>query len=1142
MSANRRRLLWHRGRLLLAPFLILALIAALPEANGAFTATTTNASALTSAASFPTYPASVAADSPALYHRSDDGSPGTFPSSATDSSGNSRTGTYGASTNAPSTWYRFDDGSGTTAADASGSGNPGTLTNGPTWTGGHVGARGLTFDATNDFVSGAASAVDTSTSYTVTVWAYMTDLVNHHTLVSQDGTNVSGFFLQYNGNNGEWGIKIRDTDSTSATFSEVWDPAGPVLNRWTHLAAVYDDANDLLKLYVDGALAGTAAKTVDWAATGSLIVGAGRYGAGTRSDHYEGSLDDIRTYRRALTDAEITQVYGMSTWWTFDAATTSQSDFSGQVNTGTLAGSPTFGSSGVTLDGASQYATGASVGAHTDRSFAVAAWAYPTTTTGTRVIASQSGAQSSAFRLGAVGTAWQFTVTGSDIAAPSATTATATTAVAASTRYHLVGVYSDEADELRIYVNGQLENTATVSSDWDATGVLNAGRYRSAGSYTGYFQGRVDDLKVYPHALAGADVYDLYTSPLARYDMEETTGTTLTDSSGNGNTTTRTGTGNTWNPHSHHGGSLSLSSSTYFSTARPVLDTSTSYSVSAWVWLPSAYTGTAGARTVLSQDGTNTGGFMLQHTNIDGTNQWEFQVWGSDDTSNSQIVLSSSTASGSRWTHLAAVYDDSADSVKIYVNGVLAGTGTATADFNATGPLVLGAAQWGGSRGSYWPGYLDEVATYQSVLSAGDIARLHAQSPSVLWDVNENTGTTLGDRSGSSNSGTVANGTWNTSGARYNSMSFGSTTQVTTTAAPLATDTSFSVSLWVYLTSTTSVRYAASQNGTNIFGYGLGYDNTLNKWVFRMKTADATGSGTLDTASSTSTPGTANWTHLVAVYNDPADEMRLYVDGVLEATTAHATDWNATGQMVLGYGLWSGVDSYHWNGRVDEVAAYKRVLDYEEIRALSSFTFPIPKATAAATMGTGFGVPGALQGAQQGQTGSTAVSFDGTAAAYNGFSYVNPSTFTIEGWFRASGSAGGALIGFTTSTTSMSTTADRVIYLDSGGKLTFGVAPGGTNTTVRSTMTYNDGAWHHMAASLGAAGMKLYVDGALVASATGTTTALNATGYWRWGGNDLTGWANSPSSEYLIGTLDEVAIYTTQLTDNKIARHFAANH
>jgi hypothetical protein len=40
----------------------------------------------------------------------------------------------------------------------------------------------------------------------------------------------------------------------------------------------------------------------------------------------------------------------------------------------------------------------------------------------------------------------------------------------------------------------------------------------------------------------------------------------------------------------------------------------------------------------------------------------------------------------------------------------------------------------------------------------------------------------------------------------------------------------------------------------------------------------------------------------------------------------------------------------------------------------------------------------------------------------------------------------------------------------------------------------------------------------------------------------LSGWTNRPTSDYFTGTLDEIAVYPTQLTDNQIARHYASNH
>ena len=50
--------------------------------------------------------------------------------------------------------WKFDEGSGTTASDSSGSGNAGTLTNGPLWTDGRIG-KGLYFDGIDDNVTGS---------------------------------------------------------------------------------------------------------------------------------------------------------------------------------------------------------------------------------------------------------------------------------------------------------------------------------------------------------------------------------------------------------------------------------------------------------------------------------------------------------------------------------------------------------------------------------------------------------------------------------------------------------------------------------------------------------------------------------------------------------------------------------------------------------------------------------------------------------------------------------------------------------------------------------------------------------------------------------------------------------------------------
>ncbi|GAA0799749.1 LamG domain-containing protein [Spirilliplanes yamanashiensis] len=1121
---------------LVVPVVVLALLAGFPAAYGAFSGSTDGTATWGTAASFPTYPQHVAADGARFHHRSDETGAFRADSAAADSSGNNRPGVYGAPTDGPSTWYRFDDGSGTTAADSSGSVNPGTLANGPAWAGGHLGTGGLSFDGADDVATGAAGAVDTGSSFTVAAWVNPTTAGAHHAVLSQDGNAISGFFLK-NDSSGRWEFTTYDTDDILAGRVRVQAPAQTLVNRWTHLAAVYNDPTGEIRLYVDGASVGRAWRGGDWSATGPLVVGAARWGAGTRTDHFAGQIDDVRAYRRALNDTEVAGLAAQpSTWWNFDPVSNTQPDHSGSGNPGSLQGTATFTAGGVTMSG-DDHGVGVRPGAHTDRSFTVAASVLPTASTGVLAVASQPGAAASAFSLTSNAGAWQFGLTGADTSSPATAVATGTTPATANVTAHVAGVYSDEADEIRIYVDGRLEDVTTATADWDAPGPLNVGRLLSGGSYSGLFQGRINDLKVYPRALASDDVHDLANAPVARYDFEQDSTAVAYDGSGNGHTLTRPSGTTTWWPSAQRGGAMNFSTDGYLRSSGPVLDTSTSYSVSAWVYLTS---NAAWNRTAVSQDGANTSAFTLRYNNWDSGNAWAFQLQPSDSTAGpSTAVSGAGSATMNRWTHLAGVYDDGADQIRLYVNGALAATAAATADFAATGSLNLGSSLYDGLRGDFWPGHLDGVAVYQEVLTAADVAALHGQAPVLRWDVNEGTGTNLGDRSGNNNNGTMANGATWAAGRDSNAVSFdGVDDQVTTVAAPVRTDTGFSVSLWAYPASTSATRIAASQNGTYGYAYALGIAG--GKWVFSMSAGDSS-SPTVISATSAATPVVSTWTHLTAVYDDTEDRIRLYVNGVLDGGNTVTTDWHAAGPMVLGWARAAGASTHRFQGRVDEVYAFRRPLNDIEAGALSGLyaTRPLPHRPHTPGMTARF--TGALQGAQQGQQGSTAVAFNGFGNAYNPVASTNPAPFTVEAWFRTAAKAGGAIFGFSVNPAGTGGQRDRLLYVDSGGRITLGVYPG-IARTIRSPGAYTDGAWHHVAASVGPAGMKLHVDGALVVSDPAVTAAENFTGYWRWGGADLGGWPDRPASDYFVGALDEVAVYPTQLTDQQVARHHAANH
>lgn len=164
---------------------------------------------------------------------------------------------------------------------------------------------------------------------------------------------------------------------------------------------------------------------------------------------------------------------------------------------------------------------------------------------------------------------------------------------------------------------------------------------------------------------------------------------------------------------------------------------------------------------------------------------------------------------------------------------------------------------------------------------------------------------------------------------------------------------------------------------------------------------------------------------------------------------------------------------------------------------------------------------------------------DGSAmSVYSSVQQANPTTFTVEIWFRTS-IAGGKLIGFGTGT-GTSGQYDRHLYIDKNGAVVLGVYANGIRTVQTSGRSYADAAWHLAAGTLSSQGLSLYVDGELVTTDATVTTAENDTGYWKVGYDTLGGsWPNVSTASF-TGSLRYAAVYTSALTAAQIRAHFAA--
>ena len=442
-------------------------------------------------------------------------------------------------------YWSMDDCRSTKATDFSGSGNTGSLTNfalstsTSNWVTGNAAKRGcaLNFDGSNDVVDITdVVSLRLTTAGTWSAWIKPSATARKALSKSTDGS-TNGYELDLNGftaGNVEVGI-IKQ----SGSYIYRGTPYTP--NVWTHVVGVYDaslSGNNRMKLYINGV---SVTGTVSTLGTPDSIGDAGgnlRIGArpGVSPPFFNGSLDDVRIYNRALSPTEVTALYasgqtrinastaqlqqgtslasGLVGHWTFDGQylnTTTSTDTSGSGNNGTLTGGPvpTQGRLGQALgfDGSNDVVVlPNSASLQPTTAITVSAWFNA---------GSPLGAQRS-FVEKNPGYAIRVS-TDSKIYAYLDTTSSAWSAMAASTAaitagqwYHAVLTYT--SGQGRLYIDG-VQQGATVTS---FTGDLEYGGNNPAiGAYTptgaGYWLGKIDDVRVYNRALTAGEVQQLYS-------------------------------------------------------------------------------------------------------------------------------------------------------------------------------------------------------------------------------------------------------------------------------------------------------------------------------------------------------------------------------------------------------------------------------------------------------------------------------------------------------------------------------------------------------------------------------------------------------------------------------------------------------
>jgi hypothetical protein len=204
---------------------------------------------------------------------------------------------------------------------------------------------------------------------------------------------------------------------------------------------------------------------------------------------------------------------------------------------------------------------------------------------------------------------------------------------------------------------------------------------------------------------------------LGRWHLDEGSGSTSVDSSGNGNTASLTG-GPLWTTgYSGYGLSCDGASSYVSANLGTWFGGNNTLTASAWVYATATTTGPVFGVSALAAGGT----WNMPFLSIAGSTAygWLWQVNGNN--------ALSATVGLNAWHFLAITYDPSGSGTeKFYVDGALSGTGTGT--YSPSGLVDTWTTNIPGAKptgvGTFLGGKIDEVRAYGRVLSAAEISIL----------------------------------------------------------------------------------------------------------------------------------------------------------------------------------------------------------------------------------------------------------------------------------------------------------------------------------------------------------------------------------------------------------------------------------
>lgn len=784
----------------------------------------------------------------------------------------------------------------------------------------------------------------------------------------------------------------------------------------------------------------------------------------------------------------------------------------------------------------------------------------------------------------------------------SPTDSTSSTAALDDNKWHHLACVKSTTTSLKLYVDGQAVGTEDTSIQ--ATVANNDTFYLGIdgdGSSNGW-EGFIDEFRFFRTARTAAQIK---TDLIARgnidgdsarfgpdnkwlsdglvgyWRMDDNTGTTTVDSSGNGGTgtfyedQTANSNGPTWTAGKFGPGINFAGTEDVVripsSTATNLGATTDSYTVSVWFKTTTNFAATAyiAAKT----GGSSAYPFRIQ-MNSSETISFLFH-----DASGGVVPTSTATYNDGLWHQAVGVRNVTTDTAYLYIDGISVSSANDTTTGSLTNSDDLSIGNGGISYvESDFTGQIDSVRIYNRALSPAEVNRLYnsAPGPIAYYNFNENTGTsTINDISGNGGTGTMA-GSMTTSdwvpGKYGSSLDFdGSDDHISLTDGSifdLNVSNSYTWSMWVNPSSLANWDNIWSQSIDNAHFFFIYVNDDSSRITADLETASGS---QREVRVSTTNPVSANtWSYVTVTFDGSktaGSKIDIYVNGILKNGTGSTTGTIANLNPTT---IWIGDDnefaSEEYTGRIDEFRFYNYARTPGQIIEDMNAGHPVGGSPVGSPVAywkfdEGYGTSAndnsinsntlTLNTASWTTSGKYSKAWNGTGGDIRMSRTTDPDLefsdledFSISLWYKSdSANNPGSteyLIDNATIGGAGTSTAGYAIYANTSGNLCFAIDDDTTwDPDIASCTTTDvyDNTWHHIAAirdHTSSDKTYIYVDGTSRDSDSDTTTATLDSNVTFFVGDIDT----NDDGEEFAGDIDELKIYRASLTPDQIKTEF----